>query len=380
MLLPVNFPYWAFALLIALNGIGSGMFGAPNSSSIMGSVPAQPARRGLRHALDLPELGHGAVDRGVLLADDRRAGRRLPHTLTTGLRQHGVAAAVAHRSPRCRRCRRCSPRCSASTRSGTCCAHRRRAGARRPRSTPLTGREFFPRPDLRPVPPRPDHGVRGRRRPRRCWPPWPRCCAAGGSSPPSPVHGAPADRIDHRPKQGPTVPLTTLEPTAALIVVDLQAGHPTESLANWSIAVIATSAQLARAFRDQAGRSCWSTSTAPRPGVPTPARSARELPARGRLEIVPSSSRPTMTSASPSRPGDRSPAPVWTRACASAAWSRSCCAAWPPAPESSPLPARRTNWATTSCWPSTRSPIASPTLTATVSRRSSPPGRDGHHG
>jgi MFS family permease len=44
MLLPVNFPYPAFALLIALNGIGSGMFAAPNSSSIMGSVP--PSQRG----------------------------------------------------------------------------------------------------------------------------------------------------------------------------------------------------------------------------------------------------------------------------------------------------------------------------------------------
>ena len=41
LLLPINFPYWAFALLIALNGIGSGMFAAPNTSAIMGSVPAQ---------------------------------------------------------------------------------------------------------------------------------------------------------------------------------------------------------------------------------------------------------------------------------------------------------------------------------------------------
>ena len=36
MLLPVNFPYWAFAMFIALNGIASGMFASPNSSSIMG--------------------------------------------------------------------------------------------------------------------------------------------------------------------------------------------------------------------------------------------------------------------------------------------------------------------------------------------------------
>src|SRR5258706_15794461 len=40
MLLPIDFPYWAFALLIALNGIGVGMFAAPNTSAIMSSVPA----------------------------------------------------------------------------------------------------------------------------------------------------------------------------------------------------------------------------------------------------------------------------------------------------------------------------------------------------
>ena len=41
MQLPVDFPYWAFAALIALNGIGVGMFSAPNSASIMSSVPAR---------------------------------------------------------------------------------------------------------------------------------------------------------------------------------------------------------------------------------------------------------------------------------------------------------------------------------------------------
>jgi MFS family permease len=40
MLLPVNFPYWTFALLIAANGIGSGMFAAPNMSAIVSAVPA----------------------------------------------------------------------------------------------------------------------------------------------------------------------------------------------------------------------------------------------------------------------------------------------------------------------------------------------------
>ena len=34
MLLPVDFSYWAFALLIVVNGIGVGMFSAPNSSNL----------------------------------------------------------------------------------------------------------------------------------------------------------------------------------------------------------------------------------------------------------------------------------------------------------------------------------------------------------
>ncbi|MEN9715110.1 MAG: hypothetical protein RJA35_577 [Actinomycetota bacterium] len=40
MILPVNFNYWAFGLLIFLNGVGGGMFSAPNQTAIMNSVPA----------------------------------------------------------------------------------------------------------------------------------------------------------------------------------------------------------------------------------------------------------------------------------------------------------------------------------------------------
>ena len=76
MLLPVDFPYWAFALLIAANGIGSGMFAAPNSSSIMSSVPAR--YRGVASGMraTFQNSGTAAVDRGVLLAHDRRAGEQ----------------------------------------------------------------------------------------------------------------------------------------------------------------------------------------------------------------------------------------------------------------------------------------------------------------
>ncbi len=54
--LPINFPYWAFALLITANGVGSGMFGAPNSSAIMSSVPARQrgVASGMRSTFQIP--------------------------------------------------------------------------------------------------------------------------------------------------------------------------------------------------------------------------------------------------------------------------------------------------------------------------------------
>lgn len=39
--LPYNFDYWVFAIAIFAMGLGYGMFGSPNSSSIMNSVPAE---------------------------------------------------------------------------------------------------------------------------------------------------------------------------------------------------------------------------------------------------------------------------------------------------------------------------------------------------
>jgi len=40
LLLPVNFPYLAFALILLLNGLAFGLFAAPNTAGIMNSVPA----------------------------------------------------------------------------------------------------------------------------------------------------------------------------------------------------------------------------------------------------------------------------------------------------------------------------------------------------
>ncbi|HEX3490380.1 MAG TPA: MFS transporter [Streptosporangiaceae bacterium] len=95
MLLPVNFPYWAFALLIAANGIGSGMFASPNSSSIMGSVPAR--QRGAASGMRSTFQNSGtALSIGVVFSlMIAGLASSLPKTLTSGLQAQGVAHGVA---------------------------------------------------------------------------------------------------------------------------------------------------------------------------------------------------------------------------------------------------------------------------------------------
>jgi len=96
MLLPVDFPYWAFAVLIAANGIGSGMFAAPNSSSIMGSVPA--AQRGAASGMRSTFQNTGtALSIGVFFSV-MIAGlaSSLPKTLASGLHHQGVPSGAAH--------------------------------------------------------------------------------------------------------------------------------------------------------------------------------------------------------------------------------------------------------------------------------------------
>jgi MFS family permease len=95
LLLPVNFPFWAFALIIAANGIGSGMFAAPNSSSIMGSVPAR--HRGAASGMRSTFQNSGtALSIGVFFSlMIAGLAASLPRTLTRGLLQQGVPHAVA---------------------------------------------------------------------------------------------------------------------------------------------------------------------------------------------------------------------------------------------------------------------------------------------
>ena len=95
LFLPVEFPYWAFAVLIGANGIGGGMFAAPNSSSIMGSVPAR--QRGAASGMRSTFQNSGtALSIGVFFSlMIAGLASTLPHTLTTGLARQGVPHTVA---------------------------------------------------------------------------------------------------------------------------------------------------------------------------------------------------------------------------------------------------------------------------------------------
>ena len=95
LFLPLNFPYWAFALLIMLNGFGSGMFSAPNTSAIMSSVPAEHrgAASGMRSTFQNSGMSLSIGIFFTLLITGLSG--RLPGALFAGLTAQGVPAAAA---------------------------------------------------------------------------------------------------------------------------------------------------------------------------------------------------------------------------------------------------------------------------------------------
>jgi len=95
MLLPVNFPYWAFALIIACNGIGSGLFASPNTSAIMSSVPAR--HRGVASGMRSTFQNSGmSLSIGIFFSlMIAGLAATLPRTLTAGLHAQGVPLGVA---------------------------------------------------------------------------------------------------------------------------------------------------------------------------------------------------------------------------------------------------------------------------------------------
>jgi MFS family permease len=95
-LLPIDFPYVPFAVLLFLVGLSIGMFMAPNTSSVMNSLPADQ-RGGGAGMLNTFQNSASVLSIGVFftIITLGLAGS-LPSALFGGLTAHGVPAAQAH--------------------------------------------------------------------------------------------------------------------------------------------------------------------------------------------------------------------------------------------------------------------------------------------
>ncbi|HEY1665079.1 MAG TPA: MFS transporter [Trebonia sp.] len=103
MTLPIDFSYWVFALLIFGNGIGSGLFAAPNTAAIMSSVPAynRGAASGMRSTFQNSGMSLSiGIFFSLMIAG---LANTLPKALAPGLTAQGVplatATSIAHLPP-----------------------------------------------------------------------------------------------------------------------------------------------------------------------------------------------------------------------------------------------------------------------------------------
>ncbi|MCO5969734.1 MFS transporter [Actinoallomurus soli] len=94
--IPVNFSYWVFALLLVINGIGSGMFASPNRADIMNSVPAD--QRGVGAGMTATFQNAAMVLSIGIFFSLMVAGlsHSLPSSMESGLTAQGVPAQTAH--------------------------------------------------------------------------------------------------------------------------------------------------------------------------------------------------------------------------------------------------------------------------------------------
>jgi MFS family permease len=97
MVLPVNFAYSEFAVILLLNGIGMGLFAAPNWAGIMNSLPAN--RRGVGAGMSTTFQNAAMVlSIGIFFSlIITGLARSLPHTLSSGLVAQGVPGSAAAR-------------------------------------------------------------------------------------------------------------------------------------------------------------------------------------------------------------------------------------------------------------------------------------------
>jgi MFS family permease len=96
MLLPIDFPYPLFALVLALTGISFGMFASPNRAAVMNSLP--PSDRGAGGGMNQTFQNSAQVISIGIFFTLMIAGLAvtLPSTLASGLHAHGVSVAAAH--------------------------------------------------------------------------------------------------------------------------------------------------------------------------------------------------------------------------------------------------------------------------------------------
>ncbi len=93
---PTNFSYWVFAVMVFLNGLGGGMFSAPNSAAIMNSVPSD--ERGGAAGIQAAFMNTGFVLSIGVFFSLMIVGlsNTLPKAIFKGLTANGVGVAQAH--------------------------------------------------------------------------------------------------------------------------------------------------------------------------------------------------------------------------------------------------------------------------------------------
>jgi MFS family permease len=95
MLLPIDFSYPVFAVVLAVNGISMGMFASPNRAGVMNSLPAGDRGAGggmnqtFQNSAQVVSIG---IFFTLLIAG---LASTLPQTLSSGLQAHGVSPAAA---------------------------------------------------------------------------------------------------------------------------------------------------------------------------------------------------------------------------------------------------------------------------------------------
>jgi len=144
IVLPVDFSYIWFALILVLNGIGMGLFASPNSAGVMNSLP--PSQRGAGAGMLATFMNSASVLSIGVFFTLMIVGLAsvLPHTLQTGLVAHGVPASdasrISHLPPVATLFASFLGYNPMATLLGPQVLHQLPAG----QSAQLTGRQFFP--------------------------------------------------------------------------------------------------------------------------------------------------------------------------------------------------------------------------------------------